>query len=143
MHEYSGGLAVTYNQYEQYIVRQLAQLRKNPTVLANLKLEHLAKYLKGKREWCWSYPFQDPPSQLDGFGDSDWAANVVTRKSVSCGVILHGLHFIESWVSVQQVVALRSGEAEFYASGKAIAHLRSTKGDREEHIHDSRKCMKN
>ena len=26
--------------------------------------------------------------------------------------------------------------------GKAIAHLRSTKGDREEHIHDSRKCMK-
>jgi hypothetical protein len=42
---------------------------------------------------------------------------------VSCGLIFHGSHYIEGWVSGQQLVALSSGEAEFYALGKTVAHL--------------------
>ena len=69
-------------------------------------LRHLVKYLKGTKEWEWPYFYQDVPKRLSGFSDSDWAANVETRRSVSCGVIFHGNHSLEAWVSGQQLVAL-------------------------------------
>jgi len=106
-----------------FVVRELAQELAKPTKLSMLRLRHLAKYLLGTKDWCWLYAYQDPPRKWEGYGDSDWAANKETRKSVSCGITFHGSHFIEAWVSGQQVVALSSGEAEFYALGKLTAHL--------------------
>ena len=38
----------------------------------------------------------------------------MTRKSTCCGVIMWGDHAIKSWSVNQQVVALSSGEAEYY-----------------------------
>ena len=60
---------------------------------------------------------------MDVFADSDWAGNPRDRKSVSGGILMLGRHQLESWSSGQQVIALSSGEAEFYASGNLAAHM--------------------
>ena len=50
-----------------------------------------------------------------GWSDSDWAGCIETRKSTSGGVVMHGDHCIKTWSSTQDVIALSSGEAEYYA----------------------------
>ena len=42
---------------------------------------------------------------------------------MSCGCIFRGAHYLDGWVSGQQLVALSSGEAEFYALGRLVAGL--------------------
>ncbi len=61
------------------------------------------------------FVWQDRDPALVTFTDSDWAGDRLTRKSTSGGIITWGQHMIKSWSSTQQVVALSSGEAEFYA----------------------------
>ena len=89
-----------------------------------MALKHLIKYLLGTSDWAWSFGLQRPPGELHGVGDSDWAQDPKTRKSVSSGVLLRGRHVWEHWVIGQQLIGLSSGEAEFYAGGKAAAHGR-------------------
>ena len=45
---------------------------------------------------------------------SDFAGCRRTRKSTSAGVVLFGGHAVKSWSSTQAVIALSSGEAEYY-----------------------------
>jgi hypothetical protein len=106
----------------QYAVRCLAQVLSSPCVLDMLILKHLVKCLIGTRTWLWVFHFQEMPKLLDAGSDSDWAQDPVTRKSVSSGFLRWGKHIWEHWCSGQQLVALSSGEAEFYAGGKAAAH---------------------
>ena len=47
--------------------------------------------------------------------DSDYGGCKTTRKSTSGGVVLLGGHMIKSWSTNQAVIALSSGEAEYYA----------------------------
>ena len=60
---------------------------------------------------------------MTAYSDSDWAGDKVTRKLTSSGVVCHGMHVRESYSVNQQEIALSSGESEFYAAGKMIAHL--------------------
>ena len=89
-----------------------------------LRLKHLVKYLLGTLEYCWCFYYQENPGTVVvGISDSDWAEDPRTRKSVSSGYITWGRHVLEHFCSGQQVVALSSGEAEFYACGKCAAHV--------------------
>ena len=47
----------------------------------------------------------------------------MARRSVSSGVLLNGAHFLSGWVSGQSVVALSSGEAEYYSLCRLVAEL--------------------
>ena len=38
-------------------------------------------------------------------------------------LVFRGRHYLDGWCSGQQLVALSSGEAEFYALGKLVAAL--------------------
>ena len=58
---------------------------------------------------------------INGFGDSDFAGEVETRKSTSGGMTCLGDHVVKSWSSTQTVVALSTGEAELYALNKTAA----------------------
>ena len=78
-----------------FVVRLLAQDLKAPTRLSLMRLKHLAKFLKGTRSWCWCYKFQEECHVLVGFGDSDWATCPKTRRSVSCGCIFRGAHYLD------------------------------------------------
>ena len=63
-------------------------------------------------------PFVDhPPSVIRAYVDSDWAGCRKSRKSTSGGVLYFGESAVRGW-STQAVIALSSGEAEYYAALK-------------------------
>ena len=68
-----------------------------------------------RRRVVWSFRFQEVPTRLQVFTDSDWGGNRVSRKSTTGGAILFGSHCLRTWSSTQGAVALSSAEAEFYA----------------------------
>ena len=53
--------------------------------------------------------------------DTDFGGCQKTRKSTSGGIIRHGKHIIKSWSTNQAVVALSSGEAEYYGMVKGAS----------------------
>ena len=61
------------------------------------------------------------PESLNAFADSDFAGCIKTRKSTSGGAIKFGEHCIKSWSSTQSVIALSSGEAEYYSLVKTAS----------------------
>ena len=98
-----------------------------PTELHWAKLHRLARYLLQYPEETWLYDYQELPSKLEVLADSDWAGDRETRKSVSCLAERFGGHLLEVSVAKQTVVALSSGEAEFYAIVRAVATGLQTK----------------
>ena len=87
-------------------------------------LKRVARYLVGAPRFTQLFEWQESPSQLTAFADSDWAGERETRKSTSGGLVMWGLHVLKSWSSTQQVIALSSGEAELYALIKAAAQVK-------------------
>ena len=57
---------------------------------------------------------------------TDWAADELTRKSVSCIFERYGSHMHDCSVAKQSLVALSSGEAEFYGIVRAVATSKQT-----------------
>ena len=62
---------------------------------------------------------------LEVFTDSDWASDRVSRRSVSCGILMFGRCLVYSASRTQKVISLSSAEAEVYAcsSGASDAIL--------------------
>ena len=52
--------------------------------------------------------------------DSDWASDVVSRKSTSCGVLSIEGAIQGVYSRGQEVLAMSSGEAEFYGAGSVV-----------------------
>ena len=63
------------------------------------------------------------PTKIVYETDSDWADDELTRKSTSSVYGYLGQHLIETQVASQPVIALSSGEAEFYAIGRGAASV--------------------
>ena len=74
----------------------------------------LAKFLVSHSELEWIYQAQEV------CGDSDWAGSE-SRRSTAGAFEQYVLHPIEFSCSTQHVIALSSGEAELYATGRAAA----------------------
>jgi hypothetical protein len=106
-------------------MRALSADIQNPTNLSVLRAKRFIKYLLGTLtlSWLFQYQTEKEGTEYKVYGDSDWAGDVVARKSVSAGILFRGRHPIESWSVGQQVVSLSSGESEFYAAGLAAGHL--------------------
>ena len=66
------------------------------------------------------------PKMLFVHTDTDWAADELTRKSVSCTVERYGSHVLDCSVAKHSLVALSSGEAEFYGIVRAVAKSKQT-----------------
>ena len=80
----------------------------------------LAKFLVSHSELEWIYQAQDVPEKYVVFGDSDWAGSE-SRRSTTGAFEQYGLHPTEFSCSTQHVIALSSGKAELYATGRAAA----------------------
>ena len=65
------------------------------------------------------FKHQRVPDMLTVYSDSNWAGCLKTRKSIQGGSILFGQHCIKNWSSTQAIIALSSGEAEYYGVVKA------------------------
>ena len=60
---------------------------------------------------------------IAGWGDADFAGDLVSRRSSSGLVLLFGRHCLKTSSSVQEPIWLSSGESEFYACVKGGAAL--------------------
>ena len=94
-----------------------------PTCASWRKLKKLARYLRGQPRVV-----QKIKLDVDGVGnevkivvDSGWAGCSQTRKSTNGGCIMVGDVCLKAWSTTQRVVALSSGEAEYYAAIKGAS----------------------
>ena len=69
---------------------------------------------------------------LTAVTDSDWASDVNTRKSTSCGVLAIEGAVQGVYSRGQDVLALSSGEAEFYGAGSVLNEAIGLQGVYEE-----------
>ena len=107
----------------RFAVKELCREMARPTCASWRKLKKLARYLKGRPRVV-----QKIKLDVDGIGDevkiivdSDWAGCMQTRRSTNGGCIIFGDICLKAWSTTQRVVALSSGEAEYYAAVKGAS----------------------
>ena len=95
-------------------------------------LKRLGRYLVGKSRMTITFGYQSQVGELTIWTDTDFAGCKRTRKSTSGGVAMLGNHMVKTWCSTQAIVALSSGEAEYYGIVKGASvgmGIRSLLGD--------------
>ena len=97
-----------------------------PKVVHQLQVVRVARYVLQHPGEAWLFGYQADPKTLNVYTDTDWAADELTRKSVSCTVERYGSHMLDCSVAKQSLVALSSGEAEFHCIVKAVATSKQT-----------------
>ena len=115
-----------------YTAKELARKMSEPNQDDWVGLKRLVRFLHHRARLVWSFRQQPEPDSLRMFSDSDDGGCTRTRKSTSCGVLMHGDHLVKFYSSTQHVVALSSGESEFYAgicAGSALIGARSMAED--------------
>ena len=91
-----------------------------------LQVVRVARYVQQYLGETWLLKYQTDPMTLYVYTDTDWAADDLTRKSVSCTVERCGSHMLDCSVAKQSLVPLSSGEAEFYGIVRAAATSKQT-----------------
>ena len=85
-------------------------------------LKTLCRYLKGVPRIVQKIKFDvEDSGVLEIFVDSDWAGCPRTQKSTNGGCIMWNGACLKAWSTTQTVVAMSSGEAEYYAAVKGAA----------------------
>lgn len=79
------------------------------------RLKRIGRYLLAQPRVALLYKLQQEPSFLNGYTDADVGGCSVTRRSTSGGAITLGSHVLHTWPTTQKLVALSSGESEYYA----------------------------
>ena len=104
-----------------FSVKELARTMSAPTKGCWERLKRLTRYLIGKPRATINFGWQKIPTKLTTFTDADWAGCKQSRKSTTGGAIQMGAHTLKTWSKTQSLIALGSGESEFYAALKASA----------------------
>ena len=116
----SGGGIVLYIAFDrpdiQFAVKCIAQHMAKPTEFAMKMLKHLARYLKGTQQYGVYLAPGGDLSEIEVRTDSDWAGDKRSRKSTSSAHILLAGALIGSFSRTQTVIAMASGESEYYAA---------------------------
>ena len=90
---------------------------------AVIKLSNESRFILGAGRCIWTLVRQATLAVIRGYSDTDRAGCLRTRRSMSCTVLFHGKHFIGASSTTQNVVALSSGESEFYGFVKTCSRL--------------------
>ena len=77
-------------------------------------LKRLGRYLVDKGMVICNFKYEYKPAKVVVWVDTDHAGCKETRKSTSGGLIKLGEHVVKGWSTTQGVIALSSGEAEYY-----------------------------
>ena len=91
-------------------------------------LKRLGRYLLNKTRVVVKYNYQSKPEEVEVTVDTDFAGCPSTRKSTNGGIVKLGEHCIRAWSSNQTVIALSSGEAEFYGIVKGASNALGATG---------------
>ena len=104
-----------------YAVKELCRHMSKPRNCDWTALKRLGRYLLDKTRAIVHFPYQDRFNSVSVWTDTDHAGCTTTRKSTSGGVVMLGQHLIKAWSSTQSVIALSSGEAEYYGLVKGAS----------------------
>ena len=100
-----------------YATKELTRQMSAPRNGDRRAMKRLARYLMKRPRVVTLYKYQTCNKFIDTWVGTDYAGCKRTRKSTSGGVIMLGEHVIKSWSTTQNVIALSSGEDEFYGRG--------------------------
>ena len=79
------------------------------------ELKRLGRYLVKNRRCVLTYARQTSDATLQVHVDSDWAGDLLGRKSTTGVIVRRGTHLLRHMSRLQSLVAISSGEAEYYA----------------------------
>ena len=100
----------------QYAVKEICQEMSRPTAWGRKKIKNVARYLVGAERVVWTFgEHEDEEMWIDVMVDSDWAGDLVTRRSTSGGMVVVGGVAVKHWSRSQRGRSLSSPEAEYYA----------------------------
>eukprot|EP00439_Symbiodinium_sp_Y106_P005361 s12533_g1.t1 len=95
-------------------VRELAKGLKEPQQHHWGLLKRAARYLRGAPRLVQLIPYQEHFTSINAWSDSDHAGCIKTRKSTTGTVIQLGESTVKTAAKGQAVIALSTGEAEYY-----------------------------
>ena len=97
-------------------VKCLTRHMKEPRSGHMQELKWLGRYLVKNRRCVLTYARQTSDATLQVHVDSDWAGDLLGRKSTTGVIVRRGKHLLRHMSCLQTLVAsLSSGEAEYYA----------------------------
>ena len=102
-------------------VKSLAQSMSKPTEESWSDLKRLARYLASTPCAGWRFEEQRDLRKITATVDSDFAGDIVNRKSTTGLILRIGRHVVKTSSNLQSTVSLSSGEAEYYGMVKAAA----------------------
>ena len=96
-------------------VKCLTRHVKEPRSGHMSELKRLGRYLVKNRRCVLTYARQTSEATLQVHVDCDWAGDLLRRKSTTGVTVSRGKHVQRHMSCLQTLVALSSGEAEYYA----------------------------
>jgi len=111
----------------RYSVKELCRHMSKPRNIDYNQLIRFGRYLVGKMRVINKFDYQKDWKIIDTWTDTDHGGCPETRKSNSGGVIMFGTHAIKHWSTPQSIIALSSGEAEYYGCVRAAAQTMGVK----------------
>ena len=111
------------DRYEiAFTTKELCRSMSSPSEEDLVAVKRLCRFLRGLPRLVQRIEFEEfAPTIVKAYVDSDWAGCRKTRKSTSGGVLMLGGTAVRGWSTNQAVIALSSGEAEYYAALKGAS----------------------
>ncbi len=98
-----------------FTAKELARWMATPTTLAWEMAKRCGRYLLGRPRAVQGFVMQPPVGAITMKVASDHAGCIRTRRSTSGLAAFHGRHMVKAAATTQAVLAISSGESEFYA----------------------------
>ena len=108
----------------QFSWNRLARKMSKPDLGSWSRFERAVRYLVAPPRWVPYFFMQEPVRKLNVWTDSDWATDIIDRKSVTSVVTMAGHHCLKAQAATQGAPTLSSGEAEFVAKAKSVSFAR-------------------
>ena len=104
-----------------YASKELCREFSVPNIESFKKLKRLVRYLAGLPRLIYRYGWQEMPTHLDVYVDTDFAGCASTRRSTSGGAALLGNCLVKHWSKTQSTISLSSGETELHGIAQGAA----------------------
>ena len=95
----------------QFAMSLVMSGRSEPKVVHQLQVVRVARYVLQHPGETWLFNYQAEPKSRYVHTDTDWGADELTNKSLSCTVERYGSHMLDCSVAKQSLVA-RRGDIE-------------------------------
>ena len=101
----------------------MARKMQQPSNLDEMGLKRLARFLGVQPRLIWLFRWQKRVTRIETWCDTDHAGCIRTRKSVSGCALMLGVSTVCTYCKGQAVIALSSGEAEYYGLVSAASQM--------------------